>query len=283
MILARIGAAVERYAYAARNFGWIDATRLYLWERASKSKRLSHVNIRTLRRKFFYRGFDDFNAMSHLMTIGYRISDANADRKIQWVIDAGANIGDETIRFYGFHPQATIIALEPESSNFELLVKNTLDIDRVHCLQEGLWSQPAYLKVIHADDHISHRVAEAQSHEKGAIRATSIPDLMNRYSIDQIDILKMDIEGGEAEVFSGRDLAWLERVRCMIFEVPDNDAPYTTQSIYRALDRLGLRFQTHVHGECIIMIRADEGLGLARTAALDMAGDSILRGQGNRP
>jgi hypothetical protein len=44
--------------------------------------------------------------------------------RVHLIVNAGANIGDETIRFRHFHPEATIIALEPHAGNFHVLKKN---------------------------------------------------------------------------------------------------------------------------------------------------------------
>lgn len=269
MKLARLGGVAERFAYAWHNFGLLGASKLYAWDRLMKRSSLSHVSLKALQRPFYFRGFEDFNALSHLMTVGYRICDENAEQKVHWIIDAGSNIGDETIRFFAFHPQAIIVALEPEPRNFDLLQKNMQGLQNVHCIQEGLWSKPSLLKIIPAADHISHRVEEVEEETNATIRATSVPELMQRFSMDRVDVLKMDIEGAEGEVFAADDLSWLAKVRCLIFEVPDNDFPNATQMIYRALDKHRLAFHSYVHGECLILIRSNDGLAFQRTASLD--------------
>ena len=43
----------------------------------------------------------------------------------QLIIDAGANIGASSVFFAVTHPQATVLAIEPQEDNFELLVRNT--------------------------------------------------------------------------------------------------------------------------------------------------------------
>ncbi len=266
---ARFGPAWERWIHSVGNFGLRSALDVYGRVRMFRSSAMTSVRLKSLDRRFHYRGFADFNALSHLMTVGYRISDDAAATKIRWIVDAGANIGDETLRFHAFHPEATIVALEPEPSNYALLSQNAADIPQVHCLREGLWSNSNWLRVVPGPDHLSHQVQEVAEGTSGALRASSIGDLMQRFGMDRIDILKMDIEGSEGPIFAAEDVSWLEHVRCLIFELPDNDFPCATQIIYRALDRAGVRMKSCVHGECLILTRDGEGLKFLRTASLE--------------
>ncbi|MBY0436482.1 MAG: FkbM family methyltransferase, partial [Cyclobacteriaceae bacterium] len=87
------------------------------------------------------------------------------------------------------------------------------------------------------------------------IESTTMNRIVKENSISQIDILKIDIEGAEKALFS-ENLEWLKIVNCLIFEVPDVDAPYTTQLVYRALSVLGFDFRTFVCSECIVLIKS---------------------------
>ncbi|HRH58872.1 MAG TPA: hypothetical protein PLS10_14575, partial [Chitinophagales bacterium] len=46
-------------------------------------------------------------------------------KEIKTIVDGGANIGLASTYFKGLFPNATIIAVEPESSNYQQLLKNT--------------------------------------------------------------------------------------------------------------------------------------------------------------
>ena len=56
----------------------------------------------------------------------------------KFIIDAGANIGLATLFFKFHYPNATVVAIEPESKNCELYRKNTAHYKNVHLLQGGL-------------------------------------------------------------------------------------------------------------------------------------------------
>ena len=53
--------------------------------------------------------------------------------------------------------------------------------------------------------------------------------------LTEIDILKLDIEGAEYEVFSRNYESWIHRVEVIIVECADKDRPGTTQAMFRAL------------------------------------------------
>lgn len=61
------------------------------------------------------------------------------------IVDAGANIGLTAVYFANQFPAARILALEPESSNYALLCKNTAAYP-----QAALWSSTATLDLVDA-------------------------------------------------------------------------------------------------------------------------------------
>ena len=130
--------------------------------------------------------------MSHFFKPGYRI--IPPQRGALRIIDAGANIGDETIRFRYFHPDAQIISLEPSRENFRLLKMNCGGDSRVHLLNKGLWGGDGYLSVHAGAGNEAFYVSEVHDPTAGFdVEAVSLPTLMNWYGWDKIDILKLDV------------------------------------------------------------------------------------------
>ena len=54
--------------------------------------------------------------------------------------------------------------------------------------------------------------------EKIDVKVISMNNFFKQYSIDKIDILKIDIEGSEIQLFTD-DIRWLERVKEIVIEV----------------------------------------------------------------
>lgn len=57
-------------------------------------------------------------------------------------------VGLGTLFFNMKFPEAKIISLEPEGSNYELLCKNTKNLENIFPIKAGLWSKECMLKVI---------------------------------------------------------------------------------------------------------------------------------------
>src|SRR3974390_1863547 len=56
------------------------------------------------------------------------------------IIDVGANCGMTTIFYANRYPNATIVAVEPEESNYSALIKNTQSYANVVPLHAALWN-----------------------------------------------------------------------------------------------------------------------------------------------
>ena len=154
------------------------------------------------------------------------------------IIDCGANIGLSAIYFKNRFPNAKIIAVEPEKSNFELLKKNTEKYTNIFCVQSGIWNKSANLII--KDDSVGNwgfLVEEVNYQSNDIIPAISINDIIDKYGINQIDILKIDIEGSEKELFEMNFENWLKITKVLIIELHDGLKPGASKSFFKAISR----------------------------------------------
>ena len=175
----------------------------------------------------------------------------------KFIVDAGAHIGLSSVFFASRYPEATVIALEPEPSNFAMLLKNTKDFPNIKPLQAGLWSKKTHLRI--EDSNVptwSFRVIESASGE--GIPAVGITDILTDFRPARIDVLKIDIEGSEFEVLN-HSAPWIDHVLTLIIELHDRFRPGCTDALDRATS--GHSFEKSVSGESIVMS------GLTRKAA----------------
>lgn len=253
--LIRVIDFIKRFLIGIENIGLVGAVKIFFLYRSRDLNGDTCVYIRKLRRPFFFRGAADKGVMSHFYKPGYRLRE-NHSTKVNFILDAGANIGDETVRFRFFHPNATIVALEPAADNFRLLKKNILDDPKISPLQKGLWSRECYLKVIPGTTNEGFKVVEVNEPDQGYdVLATSVDSIMKQFGVSEIDILKLDIEGAEYQVFSENCESWIKNVKVFIFECPDNDYPGTTSKIFQVLGNL--KFSCYIQGENLVLIRSD--------------------------
>jgi FkbM family methyltransferase len=158
------------------------------------------------------------------------------------IVDAGANIGLTSVYFANRYPGAKILAIEPEISNFEMMVKNTAPYKTIVPIHGALWSKSTSVGVsgVAEFSHWGARVSEEPS--VGSARAYTVSDLMIEHQIDFIDILKLDIEGAEVEVFETSD-PWIDRVGMLAVETHDRFRPGSSKAFERAAATLPQRFR----------------------------------------
>lgn len=151
----------------------------------------------------------------------------------EFIIDAGAHIGMSTIFFATRFPKATVVAVEPESSNYRLLCRNVVKCGNVKPVQAGLWGRSGKLRIQDPEAETwGFRVAEDE--QQGEIDALSIPDLMKLFGRTSIDVLKIDIEGAEIEVLN-ESPPWLSSVRMLLVELHDRFRPGCSKALEKAL------------------------------------------------
>lgn len=145
----------------------------------------------------------------------------NSDEPV--VIDAGANVGLFTRVVLKRKPNAKFFSIEPERNNYNILKMNTEQYSNVVCMQKGLWSKECSLEVIERDTgNWGFMVKETEKVGEDIIDAISIDYLLNHYNIENIDLLKMDVEGSEYEIFSSENLEWLNKCHAIVIETHNN-------------------------------------------------------------
>lgn len=223
-----------------------------------------------------------------------------------WIIDAGANIGLASIYLALRYPQARIIAMELEATNFAMLKKNTAWCPRIHPMHAGLWSRKAELCVANPDadawsfqatalpdqqnvdqQNADLRIVDQQNADQQnvdqrnrdgsaqpsandsqarnatpltpdrspeedyssasaprphdarpsfvTIPALGVADVLETYGIEKLDLLKIDVEGAEAEIFRAGTEVWIDRVQTIAIELHERYRPGCTAIFEQAL------------------------------------------------
>ena len=129
----------------------------------------------------------------------------NENYKPKTLIDCGANVGYTSLYLASFFKFDKIISVEPNPETFDILSYNLKKLELQSSIileKKGVWSTTTYLSV-----NKEFRDGRAWSYSlyedklKGTIPVISLNDLINLNAIDRIDILKIDIEGSEANIF----------------------------------------------------------------------------------
>lgn len=152
----------------------------------------------------------------------------------KFVLDGGANIGLAAVSFALDYPRAVIVCVEPDENNLRILRRNVFPFgDRVLVFSGALWNRSCNLRIDNPDsDSWAFQVVEDPN---GPIRAYSVMELAVAAGIsDGFDLVKLDIEGAERDVFSG-DISWTNFARTIAVELHDWLIPGSGQPVRAAL------------------------------------------------
>ena len=195
-----------------------------------------------------------FNGIFRWLEYGWDL-----DRKPQTIIDGGAYIGLSAIYFTMRYPGVRVIAVEASEQNFDLLVRNTSAFPNIQPVHAALWPQPGSLVLTDPGTGLwGLQVKEAVSPDGAAgeladsVRAITIGDIIREHGIDRIDLLKVDIEGAEKELF-GEPGPWLDQVDAICIELHDWFKVGCTRTFFTAVTDLGVEAW---RGENVLVARA---------------------------
>lgn len=210
--------------------------------------------LRIGEKDFFLRGRTvDFAVFNGIFAKGEY--DINIESEPKYIVDAGAFIGASSVWFSQRYPEAVIIAIEPEESNFGMLKKNTADYRNIIPVQAALFPEDTTLMIKDPGaEKYAFRVERATG-SVGGIDGYTVDSVMNHFGLPRIDILKMDIEGAEYDIFSCSDTSWLHSVGVLIIELHEYFRPGVTELFYSVVKQL--RHEETSRGENIIIVNRD--------------------------
>ena len=164
------------------------------------------------------------------------------------MIDAGGFIGDTSAYFLTRYPDLKVIALEPEAANLALAQANLAPYgDRAMLVRAALSGAEGVV-------HFSGSSVSGSVQSSGeAVAATTVPKLIEQYSLGRIDLLKMDIEGAELDVFRGNASQWLPKVDMVIAEL---HGPAITDEVCAILKAQGF---SAIHYRSLTFFRRPDG------------------------
>lgn len=169
------------------------------------------------------------------------------------IIDGGANIGLASVYFSHRYPSVSIVAVEPSQENYTVVEKNIVNYSNVKAKLGGIWNDNKHLIIVNANDNDnSFMVEEVDASTPGSIAAYSIGSIMEEMNWSTIDILKLDIEGSEKEVFEKNYDSWLPHTKMIIIEVHDHMRKGAAKSVFTAINKYNFSFSMN-HENLIFM------------------------------
>jgi FkbM family methyltransferase len=169
---------------------------------------------------------------------------------VRHILDLGGNIGIATLWFAWSFPDAQICTVEPVPGNLSVLERNVqLNRAAVRVVAAAVGPADGTARfALSADPRQNSLNTAAPGLAKTIdVDVVSVPSLMALMGWDDIDLLKIDIEGGEKEVLAGNP-AWLRKVRCIVGE-GHFGVGYDIDACRRDLEPMGFRVESIVEND----------------------------------
>ncbi len=171
------------------------------------------------------------------------------------ILDCGGNIGCAAVFFSNVYPNAQIYSIEPEKMNFKILTYNTIFYDNIHCINSALWDKETFIRI--ADETVAanaYMTVETTPDDPQAFKTITVSKILAESGFDEIDLLKIDIEGAEKEVFGAPDVdEWLSKVKVLVIELHDRMKKGCSRVFFTAMSKYDWHFE--LRGENLIFMR----------------------------
>ena len=156
------------------------------------------------------------------------------------VFDVGAHLGQTTLHFRKVFPNASIHCFEPVSSTYQQLVLNLDGRDRVFANNSALGNRVGRAFVQKGSSELTHSMLLSNDTEKDLeeVAVDTIDAYLKRKRIERINLLKIDVEGYEAEVLAGAEATMARHGIDAIFVECDFDPEDMQHSYFPTLFEL---------------------------------------------
>lgn len=165
------------------------------------------------------------------------------------IIDAGANVGFATLFFKLKYPNSRIALVEIEKENIKMVEKNLQGLKDIKIYHKGLFNKIGFFKVEDpynaSNSFVIKEVAENEPYD---IQSTTIDEIMQENNFQTVDILKIDIEGAEKDLFEKNYESWLPKIKIIMVETHDRMVPRSAFTVMNALDKYNFMLFTTAEG-----------------------------------
>ncbi|PSL31192.1 FkbM family methyltransferase [Dyadobacter jiangsuensis] len=178
------------------------------------------------------------------------------------IIDGGANIGLASIFFTTKFPKAQIVAIEPDPENAAAVIGNTKHYPNIHVKQAAIWPRQTVAKIsdkfgVGKWGIVVEEMDDSDGEEAGEPNTCTIDSIMKEFGWNQIDLLKLDIETAEKQLFSENYMTWLPKVKVIVIELHDWMVPGCSKPFFTAINEAFTRYRFAQTGENIMIHNLD--------------------------
>lgn len=157
---------------------------------------------------------------------------------VNTVIDLGANIGLAAVFFKNKFPECIVISVEPEEKNFKMLKRNTTNYKNVFILNNAIWNESKNLFIENTKDgEWGFMVSQESDFPEQTIKSITIDQIIEEYKLISLDVLKIDIEGSEKDLFQTNFEKWLPITKRIVIELHEGMRLGSTKAFFAAISK----------------------------------------------
>jgi len=142
------------------------------------------------------------------------------DIKPRVIVDLGGNIGLTSLWMFRTYAPERVVIVEPQPGNAAMARQNLSTLGPgTMLIKAAAGSKDGSAQFEESEESNRGRLCPGST---GTTRVVSMATLLDEAGITgEVDLLKVDVEGGEADLFSG-NLEWMGRIKALIIELhPD--------------------------------------------------------------
>ena len=155
-----------------------------------------------------------------------------------------------SVFFANRFPHAKIFSVEPDADNFATAQKNLAPYKNVLLVKGAVWHKPQTINLVDRGHGVAAYMVE-EGAGKNEIRAYTIKEIMDIMGATGIDVLKMDVEGTEKELFEFGYEDWLPKTKVLITETHDRYKAGTSRAVFNAVGKYD--FSLELSGENLVL------------------------------
>jgi FkbM family methyltransferase len=215
--LTRSAAAEMRQRTVAREQGRAP-------ESGAKTQQIQTLYLRALGKRIYLRthSTDILVADSIFFQEEYRDPLEHLAAEPNYIMDLGANVGYATKYFLQRFPTSRIFFIEPDFRNFSIAILNLSDeilAGKCRGLNAAVWTEDCLVSLeAEGRGEWFFRCRPTRPGEDG-IPAYSLASLIAKAGFPRIDLLKIDVEGAETDLFREDPSRWISHVSCLVCEL----------------------------------------------------------------
>lgn len=148
------------------------------------------------------------------------------------VVDLGAYKGAVVEKVLNKNSTAKVYCVEPDKKYYESLKKKHLSDSRVVIQRCVIADENREYDLLVSKSHLSNSIYKGHATHKDSLLVEKVPGMtmsafMDYHRIEHVDLMKINIEGGEYAMF--KETAWLNRVDTILMQLHCNDPFYTEE------------------------------------------------------